>query len=98
MRRNLPHRANLEHLKKQAKDLLDGHKRAVPEALARIRDALPAFASVSDEAIAKAPLRSTTRNRRSRASTERRAGTSSATRSRLSVATRRKSRTRRCAR
>jgi Lon protease-like protein len=56
MRRTLPHRANLEHLKKQAKDLLDGHKRADPEALARIRDAVPAFASASDEAITKAPF------------------------------------------
>jgi Lon protease-like protein len=56
MRRDLPPRASLEHLKKQAKDLLEGHKRADPEALARIRDAVPAFAAMSDNAIAKASL------------------------------------------
>jgi Lon protease-like protein len=54
MRRHLPPRANLEHLKKQAKDLLDAHKRADPEALARIRDAVPAFAGMSDDAVAAA--------------------------------------------
>jgi Lon protease-like protein len=56
MRRELPPRANLEHLKKQAKDLLDGHRRADPDALARIRDAVPAFAGMNDDAIAKAPF------------------------------------------
>jgi hypothetical protein len=56
MRRELPRRASLEHLKKQAKDLLDDHKRADPEALARIREAMPAFAGMSDEAIAGAPF------------------------------------------
>jgi Lon protease-like protein len=56
MRRALPPRAHLDHLKKQAKDLLDGHKRADPAALARIRDAVPAFAGMSDEAIAAAPF------------------------------------------
>ena len=52
----LPPRASLDHLKKQAKDLLDAHGRAEAEALARIRDAVPAFAGMSDEAIANAPL------------------------------------------
>jgi Lon protease-like protein len=56
MRRELPPRANLEHLKKQAKDLLDAHKRADPEALGRIRDAVPAFHGMSDEEIARAPF------------------------------------------
>jgi hypothetical protein len=54
MRRDLPPRASLEHLKKQAKDLLDAHRRADPAALARIRDAMPAFSGRSDEAIAAA--------------------------------------------
>jgi Lon protease-like protein len=56
MRRNLPPRANLEHLKKQAKDLLEGHRRADAEALVRIRDALPAFAGMTNAAIARAPF------------------------------------------
>lgn len=56
MRRELPPRANLEHLKKQAKDLLDDHKRADPAALARIREAVPAFAGMDDAAIARAPF------------------------------------------
>jgi Lon protease-like protein len=56
MRRELPPQASLEHLKKQAKDLLDAHGRAEPEALARIRQAVPAFAGLSDDAIAKAPF------------------------------------------
>ena len=56
MRRELPPRANLEHLKKQAKDLLDAHGRAEPEALSRIRDAVPAFREKSDEEIARAPF------------------------------------------
>jgi Lon protease-like protein len=56
MRRELPPRASLEHLKKQAKDLLDGHKNADPRALARIRDAVPAFAKTTDEELARAPF------------------------------------------
>lgn len=54
MRRELPPKPNLEHLKSQAKDLLDAHKRGEPEALARIRAAVPAFARRSDEEIARA--------------------------------------------
>ncbi|HEY8089490.1 MAG TPA: LON peptidase substrate-binding domain-containing protein [Polyangiaceae bacterium] len=56
MRRDLPPRASLDHLKKQAKDLLDAHQRAEPEALARIREAVPAFAGMTEDAIAKAPF------------------------------------------
>ncbi len=56
MRRDLPPKANLEHLKKQAKDLLDGHRRADPDALARIRDAVPAFAGMTNDAVARAPF------------------------------------------
>lgn len=54
MRRELPPRANLEHLKKQAKDLLDAHQRKDAEALGRIRDAVPSFRGKSDEEIARA--------------------------------------------
>jgi Lon protease-like protein len=54
MRRALPAKPNLEHLKSQAKDLLDAHRRGEPEALARIRDAVPAFAHKSDADIARA--------------------------------------------
>lgn len=56
MRRELPAKPNLEHLKSQAKDLLDAHRRGEPEAFARIRDAVPAFARKSDEEIARAPF------------------------------------------
>jgi hypothetical protein len=56
MPRNLPPRPSLEHLKKQAKDLLDAHQRGEAEALGRIRAAVPAFAGMSDEAIARAPF------------------------------------------
>jgi Lon protease-like protein len=56
MRRELPPRASLEHLKKQAKDLLDGHRSADPRALARIRDSVPAFAKTTDEELARAPF------------------------------------------
>lgn len=56
MRRDLPTRPSLDHLKKQAKDLLDGHQRGDEEALSRIRDAVPAFARMSDEELARAPF------------------------------------------
>lgn len=56
MRRDLPPRASLEHLKKQAKDLLDAHKRADPDALARIRASVPAYAGLSVDAVAAAPF------------------------------------------
>jgi Lon protease-like protein len=54
MARELPAKPNLEHLKSQAKDLLDAHRRGEPQAFARIRAAVPAFARKSDEEIARA--------------------------------------------
>ena len=56
MSRQLPTKPNLEHLKSQAKDLLDAHRRGEPEAFTRIRAAVPAFAHMSDEALARAPF------------------------------------------
>jgi Lon protease-like protein len=54
MRRDLPPRPHIDHLKKQAKDLLEAHKRGDPSALARIRESVPAFAGHSDSDIAQA--------------------------------------------
>ena len=54
MRRDLPPRPHIDHLKKQAKDLLEAHKRADAASLARIRDVLPAFSGRSDAEIARA--------------------------------------------
>jgi hypothetical protein len=56
MPRALPAKPNLEHLKSQAKDLLDAHKRGEREALARIRAAVPAYAHKSNEEIASSPF------------------------------------------
>jgi Lon protease-like protein len=56
MQRDLPARPNLDHLKKQAKDLLDAHQRGDEQALARIRTAVPSFATLSDEDLARAPF------------------------------------------
>lgn len=42
--KSLPSRPDIDHLKRQAKELLADVKRAAPEALARFRDALPAAA------------------------------------------------------
>jgi Lon protease-like protein len=56
MSRQLPTKPNLEHLKSQAKDLFDAHRRGEPEAFTRIRAAVPAFAHMSDEALARAPF------------------------------------------
>lgn len=56
MRRVLPPKPNLEHLKSQAKVLLDAHRRGDVEALARIRGSVPAFAGMSDDELAKAPF------------------------------------------
>lgn len=56
MRRELPQRPNLDHLKSQAKDLLDAHKRGDRDAFARIRESVPAFANLSDDALAAAPF------------------------------------------
>jgi hypothetical protein len=56
MRRDLPKRPSLEHLKKQAKDLLDAHQRGDREARDRIRAALPSFAGMSDDDLGSAPF------------------------------------------
>jgi ankyrin repeat protein len=52
-----PARLNLEHLKKQAKELIRLYRRQAPEALARFRQALPAAAGRSDADIAALDLR-----------------------------------------
>src|SRR5262245_10424262 len=49
MRKELPARPNLEHLKSQAKDLLEAYRRQDHDALQRFRDALPAAKAASDE-------------------------------------------------
>jgi Lon protease-like protein len=54
MRRDLPAHPSLEHLKKQAKDLLDAHHRSDKEGLSRIRAAVPAFAAMTDDEVARA--------------------------------------------
>src|SRR5262249_44992820 len=53
----LSQRPNLEHLKKQAKDLLRLYQNRDATALARLRDALPAAAGRSDAEIAALGLR-----------------------------------------
>ncbi|WP_426434974.1 ankyrin repeat domain-containing protein [Bradyrhizobium genosp. P] len=52
-----PARLNLEHLKKQAKELIRLYRRQAPEALARFRHALPAAAGRSDADITALNLR-----------------------------------------
>jgi ankyrin repeat protein len=54
---NLPDRANLGYLKKQAKDLIRLYRDRNPEAIARFRHALPAAAGRSDEDIAALEFR-----------------------------------------
>lgn len=53
----LPDRPNLDHLKKQAKDLIRRWRARDPEAFARLRRALPAAAARSDAEIAALGLR-----------------------------------------
>src|SRR6267142_6960169 len=53
----LPDRSNLDHLKKQAKDLLRLYRNRDAQAIARFRDALPAAAGRSDDQIASLKLR-----------------------------------------
>ncbi len=53
----LPERPNLEHLKKQAKDLLARMRSGDPAALERIRGFLPATAGKEDAAIVRLGLR-----------------------------------------
>ena len=53
----LPDRPNLDHLKKQAKDLMRRYRDRNPEAIAQLRDALPAAAGRTDDEIAALELR-----------------------------------------
>ncbi len=53
----LPDRSNLDHLKKQAKDLIRLYRDRDPDAIARFRRALPAAASRSDDEISSLALR-----------------------------------------
>lgn len=55
--RQLPNRPDLDLLKKQAKELLAAYRRGEPEALARIRQALPSAAGKDDAAIVALALR-----------------------------------------
>jgi Lon protease-like protein len=52
MRNQLPARPNLDHLKSQAKDLLDAVKRNDPSARDRIRETLPSAATIASDAFA----------------------------------------------
>jgi Lon protease-like protein len=56
MQRKLPEKPHLDHLRSQAKDLLDAQRRGDPEAMARIRAVVPAFANQSDDAIRGGPF------------------------------------------
>ena len=56
MRKNLPVRPNLEHLKSQAKDLLQAFKAGDKAALQRFRDLLPAARGVDDQRLAAMDL------------------------------------------
>ena len=53
----LPDRLNLDHLKKQAKQLIRLYRSRDPAAMARFRNALPAVAGRNDEDISSAQLR-----------------------------------------
>jgi len=53
----LPDRSNLDHLKKQAKDLIRLYRTRDPEAMARFHRALPAATGRSDDEIASLTLR-----------------------------------------
>src|SRR5262245_1835530 len=53
----LPERSNLDHLKKQAKDLLRSYRNRDPQAIAQFRASLPAAAGRSDDEIAALELR-----------------------------------------
>jgi len=52
-----PDRLNLDHLKKQAKELIRGYRSRDPAAMARFRKALPAAAGLRDEDISSLELR-----------------------------------------
>ena len=53
MKRELPNRPNLEHLKSQAKELLEAFRRREVSAFHRIREAVPGFAQASDDELAR---------------------------------------------
>lgn len=53
----LPERPHLAHLKKQAKELLALYRTGAPQAISRLREALPAARNRSDEAIIALGLR-----------------------------------------
>ena len=55
--KRLPERPDLDHLKRQAKDLLSSYRNQDPDAIARVRGALPVAANKSDAAIASLGLR-----------------------------------------
>jgi hypothetical protein len=55
--KRLPDRPDLDHLKKQAKDLLARFRQGEPEALSRFRDVLPAARGKDDAAISALGLR-----------------------------------------
>lgn len=55
--KSLPARPDIDHLKRQAKDLLADFRRGAPEALARFRHALPAVAGRNPDAVARLELR-----------------------------------------
>jgi Ankyrin repeats (3 copies) len=55
--KRLPDRVNLDHLKKQAKDLIHLYRDRDPEAIARFRRALPVAANRSEDAILSLMLR-----------------------------------------
>jgi Lon protease-like protein len=56
MPKDLPVRANVDHLKSQAKDLLDAYQRGDGEALARFRTSLPAAHGKRDDELAAMKL------------------------------------------
>ena len=55
--KQLPQRSNVDHLKRQAKDLLVLYRRCDVTAIARFRSALPAAAGKDDQAISQLGLR-----------------------------------------
>ena len=54
--RSLPPRPDLDHLKKQAKDLLKAHRSAEPEALVRFRESVPRLSEAADTEVLQAKL------------------------------------------
>src|SRR5438445_9763378 len=54
MRRELPPEPHLDHLKKQAKDLLEAHRRGEDDAVRRLQAALLALSSLSLDEVRRA--------------------------------------------